>query len=277
MQEDDDGMDRHPLDIATELRRGDDGRLHGNAVDDYWNLTGPFGGVTAATLMRAVISDPRLLGSPVAQTVNFCAALAPGPFAVTLTEQRSGRTTQHWSLELRQGDGVAVTASIVCGMRRPTWSHLRALPPDVPPPQAVETQTFAVPSKWLRRYRFQFVENAPVLGGEGHAETGSARSVLWMSDMPQRPLDFVSLAAMSDVFFLRLLHVRGTFVPMSTVSLTTYFHATAEEVKAQDTMPLCGVADARRFNGGFHDQTIELWGAGGILLASGGQIVWYKE
>ena len=134
-----------------------------------------------------------------------------------------------------------------------------------------------MPSRWLRRYRFQFIAGAPALGGASRDAPDDARSVLWMSDAPERPLDFISLAAMSDVFFLRLLHVRGGFVPMSTVSLTTYFHATAEEVRAQGAAPLCGVADARRFNAGFHDQTIELWGADGTLLASGGQIVWYKE
>jgi hypothetical protein len=267
----------HPLDKATALSPGGDGRLHGSTSDAYWNIAGPFGGVTAATLLRAVVDDPRLLGSPVALTVNYCAALASGPFTVTLVEQRSGRSTQHWSLTLHQGAGVAATASVVCGVRRPTWAHQSASAPRVPPPQELAAQTFDVPSKWIQRYRFRFVEGQPVFRPAPDQPPGGARSVLWMSDAPDRPLDFVSLAAISDAFILRMLQVRGVMVPMGTVSLTTYFHATAEEVQAQGTAPLCGVADTRRFSAGFHDQTIELWGSDGMLLASGGQVVWYRE
>ena len=53
--------------------------------------------------------------------------------------------------------------------------------------------------------------------------------------------------------------------------------ATEDDVRAQGTAPLCGVTDARRFSAGFHDQTIELWGTSGTLLASGVQVVWYKD
>ncbi|HKU97169.1 MAG TPA: thioesterase family protein [Vineibacter sp.] len=265
----------HPLDIATRLSPVGDGRLSGQTAQDYWNVAGPFGGITAATLLRAVVDDPRRLGSPVALTVNFCAAIAPGAFEVVLTQQRSGKSTQHWSAALQQAGTVAATASVVCGLRRPTWSHASAAPPRVPPPGAMSAIDGR--SNWLQRYRFGFVEGAPALDPAPREVPADARSVLWLADAPDRPLDFVSLAAMADAFLLRLLQVRGAFVPVSTVSMTTYFNATDEEMRAQGARPLCGVTDARRFNAGFHDQTIELWGTDGTLLASGVQIVWYKD
>ncbi len=64
---------------------------------------------------------------------------------------------------------------------------------------------------------------------------------------------------------------------MGTVSITTYFHATGEELDRKGSAPLLGIADAKRFNANFHDQSMELWGAGGKLLANGVQTVWYKE
>jgi len=64
----------HPLDIATRLSPVGDGRLSGQTSQDHWNIAGPFGGITAAPLLRAVVDDRRRLGSPVALTVNFCAS-----------------------------------------------------------------------------------------------------------------------------------------------------------------------------------------------------------
>lgn len=64
---------------------------------------------------------------------------------------------------------------------------------------------------------------------------------------------------------------------MSTVSMTTYFHATDAEIAAQGSAPLLGIADSKRFVANFHDQSMELWGRDGRLLASGIQTVWYKE
>jgi hypothetical protein len=61
------------------------------------------------------------------------------------------------------------------------------------------------------------------------------------------------------------------------VSMTSYFHATPAELAAHGTQHLLGIADAKRFNANFHDQSMELWSADGLLLASGVQTVWYKE
>ncbi len=267
----------HPLDIATRLVPVGDDRFSGHTSEHYWNFAGPFGGITAAILLRAVVDHPRRLGSPVALTVNFCAAIARGAFELVVSEQRSGKSTQHWSVTLLQGGLVAATASVVCGVRRSTWAHAHARPPVVPPADAVPPVVFSLPSNWLQRYRFRFVEGTPAISATPHDVPADPRSILWLSDLPDRPLDVVSLAAMADAFLLRLLQVRGMFIPSSTVSLTTYFNGTDDEVRAQGTAPLCCVVDSRRFNGGFHDQTVELWGADGTLLASSVQVVWYKE
>ncbi len=90
-------------------------------------------------------------------------------------------------------------------------------------------------------------------------------------------LDYVSLAALGDSFLLRLFQVRGVIVPMGTVSLTTHFLATPDEIAAQGMAPLLGVADSQRFHGNFHDQQMQLWGRSGKLLATGTQVVWYRQ
>lgn len=129
---------------------------------------------------------------------------------------------------------------------------------------------------WVAQYELRFVE-----GLSGRSETTfdpprSARSVLWMRDAEPRPLDFVSLTAMSDAFFGRIFQVIGRVPPFGTVSMTTYFHASAEELAAHGTAPLAATADARVFHRSFGDQGAELYGAGGQLLATAVQIAYYR-
>jgi acyl-CoA thioesterase len=269
----------HPLDVATSLVRLDDNRLSGETSDDYWNFAGPFGGYVAALLMRAVMTDARRLGPPVAQTVNYCGAMNKGAFEISLSLDRGGKATQHWSLRLTQGDLVMATATIVCANRRETFAHIAVSPPEVPPPDAIAAAPAIGRLPWLSAYEFRFIEGGPQFGATPIAagELGSPKTKLWLADKPARPLDFVSLAALSDCFILRLVQMRRTMVPMGTVSMTTYFHAAEDELAAQGSVPLLGIADAKRFNANFHDQSMELWGSGGKLLANGLQTVWYKE
>jgi len=272
-------MTQHPLDLATTLEPLGDGRFGGATSDTYWNFAGPFGGYIAALLLRPVLGDARLLGPPVAQTVNYCGPLAKGGYEVALSLDRGGKATQHWSVRLVQNDQVAATATIVCANRRETFAHAAVSMPQVPPPDAVPSQPSNGRLPWLDAYDFRFIEGGPAFGAAPlrPGELGSPRTLLWMADKPARPLDHLSLAALSDCFILRLVQMRRTMVPMSTVSMTSYFHATREELAAQGSAPLLGVADAKRFACNFHDQSVELWGKGGQLLASGVQTVWYKE
>lgn len=270
---------QHAFDTAMALTPVAEGVYRARTSDAYWNFAGPFGGYIAAMLMNAVLSDGRLLGPPVAQTVNFCAPLAKGEFEIVVVLPRSGKATQHWSVELRQAGIVAATGTIVCANRRETFQHTVAKMPEVPPPEAVPRLAGPKHLPWLSAYDFRFVEGGPRFGSQARAagDLESSRTVLWMKDAPDRALDFLALAGLSDCFILRLVQMRGTLPPMSTVSMTTYFHAMPEELAAQGSHHLLGIADARRFNANFHDQEMELWGASGKLLATGMQTVWYKE
>lgn len=99
---------------------------------------------------------------------------------------------------------------------------------------------------------------------------------MWLSDTTPRRIDFLSLLSMSDTFFARIFHVRGTIVPIGTVSMTTVFHADAADLAADDTTMVLGAADANIFHKSFSDQTGELWSPSGRLLATTSQVVYFK-
>lgn len=267
----------HPLDAAVALDPVAEGRCRGRTDPNYWNMAGPFGGVTAAILLKAVMDHPQRRGRPVAQTVNFCAAIAAGEFEVAVRLVRDGRSTQHWQVGLVQGETVAATASLVTGASRETWAHRPGSPPSMPPPERLTPLPTAGRNAWLQRYEFRFECGAPMVGAASADAPGSALSRLWIRDEPPRPLDYVALAALADSFVIRLVQVRGDLPPVATVSLSTYFLADEAEMARQGASPLIGVADARVFKHGFNDQSAELWSADGELLAVSHQVVWFKH
>jgi acyl-CoA thioesterase len=269
----------HPLDEATALA-GDPGAAlrTGRTSDAYWTFIGPFGGVSAATALRAVLEHPGRNGDPLAVTVNFCAPIERGEFAVHLRRARANRSSQHWQLELRQaaGEEAVLTASVVTALRRESWSHQPARAPLLPAVATVPSFPNRDSLAWVAQYGFRFATGAPALSETAPEPPRSARSVLWLSDAEPRPLDFVSLLAMSDAFFGRLFQVIGRIPPFGTVSMTTYFHASGEELAAHGAAPLAAVADSHVFHRSFCDQSVALFGRGGQLLATAVQVAYFR-
>lgn len=267
----------HPLDAATQLEPLGDSQYLAATSKPYANMAGPFGGVTSATMLNAVLTDEQFQGDPVSLTVNFCAAIKDGEYTVKTRLIRGGKHTQHWSIEVVQDGVICSTATLVCGMRRADFSHQTTRAPTVPDWKDCELTTQNKFLGWLNCYDFRYVEGHPEFSGDEEGKLHPSRSVMWVNDAPTRPLDYLSLTAISDSFILRLLHLRKSFVPMGTVSLTTHFMASREEIAKQDTTPLLGVSDAMRFHGNFHDQHMQFFGKDGKLLVSGSQLVWFRQ
>jgi acyl-CoA thioesterase len=267
----------HPLDQGTILQQAGADLFRGHTTEAYSNRMGYFGGYTAACLLRSVIYHPRRQDLPVALTVNYCAALASGAFDIRVREVRTGRSTQHWLAEMVQAGATVAIASVVCGARRPGWSHQPARPPAIVPWREVPVFEGMRFSGWFQRYDMHFVEGGPDFSPLPEGAHRAARSVLWLRDNPVRALDYVSLASMSDAFVIRGFIVRPKLVPAGTVTLTTYFHGDSDALVAQGDEPLLCVADAHAFSGGFGDQIAHMWGRDGRLLATSQQVVWYKE
>ena len=251
-----------------------DGRYSGSTHGAWMNMVGPFGGITAAVMLQAVTQHPGRLGNPVALTVNFCAGVAEGAFEITAKPARTNRSTQHWTIELTQGDAVVITATAVTAARRTTFSSIESHMPTVAP--AARLSRSAPPKlPWTQRYDMRALT--------GHLPTvwdgteGDTLTQMWVRDIQERSIDFASLTALADSFFPRVYLRRRTFVPIGTVSMTVYFHADAVELAALGTDFIFGQAKAQCFFNGFFDHSAQLWSSDGVLLATTHQVVYYKE
>ena len=268
-------MTSHPFDRAMHLDTLDVGTFRGATEPAWANMVGPFGGITAAALLRAVESHPDRIGDPLALTVNFAAPIADGEFEITARAARTNRSNQHWMLELRQGGEVKTTATALFGLHRDTWADDESHPPSVPAPEEVSPGSFVDAIVWAKRYDMRFTDGpVPHRAVEPSA---SSTTTLWVRDAEDRPLDFAALACLSDVFFPRVFLRRGSFLPAGTISLTTYFHADQTEIDALGSDYLLASAHANRFSRGYFDQSAHLWSRAGQLVASTHQLVYFKD
>src|SRR6218665_3096749 len=150
-----------PLDEALPLHAASPpgasaGQYQGATHAGYWNMGGPFGGVTAATMLQAIAQHPQRLGDPLSLTVNFAGALVAGPFTVQAQPVRTNRSTQHWTLAIVQAgaDGVqqvTTSATAVTALRRETWSVGDVPMPQVPAPAGQPAIPSGFGVEWLNR------------------------------------------------------------------------------------------------------------------------------
>ncbi|WP_435278621.1 acyl-CoA thioesterase [Rhodococcus yananensis] len=264
----------HVFDAAVDLTTIDAGRYTGSTHPAYANMVGPFGGITAATLLNAVRLHPEVLGQPLSLTVNFAAPIEYGDFEVTAHPVRTNRSSQHWTIELTQDGVVTTTATAVFGKRRETWSSTELGRPTAPPAHDVDVRPMSDFVKWVGNYEMRFVDGG--IPGPDAGPHPDSTSTLWVRDEPARPLDFTSLTALCDVFYPRAFLRRGHALPAGTVTLTIYFHADAAELAAQSDLPVLATARSNRFGQNYFDQTAHLWGVDDTLLATSHQLVYFK-
>ena len=277
----------HPLDEALALTPQADGPaadgtlgFDGAAHPAYANMVGPFGGVSAAQMLQAVLLHPARLGDPVAFTVNFAAAVADAPFQVWAEPARTNRSTQHWTIRMTQHDAqgavqTVLTATAVTAVRRTTWSANDHPMPAAPAPETVARAQTRGWVRWIDRYDMRPLAGPMPTAWNGEESDSLTR--LWVRDDPPRPLDFASLAAFSDVFYPRIWRRRALQTPIGTVSMTAYFHVSADALAAVGDGYLLGQASSQAFYNGFFDQSGQLWSPSGALLVTTHQVVYYKE
>lgn len=267
-------MTGHSFDDAVALQHTAPGRMRAKTSPDWANMVGPFGGLTAALMLRAVEEQPDRIGEPLSLTVNFAAPITDGDLDITATAVRTNRTNQHWLVELSQDGVVTTTATTVFGIRRDSWSETEASPWQVPAPEEIAPTGLHPTIAWARNFEMRFVEGA-VPGADAEPSPSSV-STLWVRDVHGRGLDFASLTAVSDVFYPRVYLRRGAVSPAGTISLTTYFHADSGDLAALGGDFVLARAHASRFSRGYFDQSAQLWSRAGELLVSTHQMVYFK-
>lgn len=264
----------HVFDEAIAVQQTAPGRALARTHSAFGNMVGPFGGVTAATVLNALTEQPELQGTPAALTINFTGVIDDGPWEIESTLIRTNRTNQHWAVTATQADQVAVTGTALFTTDRPTWSDTELSPPAAPAPDGIPVLRIPPMVRWIGNYEMRFVSGAiPFAPPE---PGGSSESIYWISHAQPRAWDIYALAAIADSYFPRVFLRTGPMTPAGTVTLTSYFHADATELAAQGEHLLLA-SRAGRYVRGHYDQLGEVWGTDGTLLATTHQLVYFKD
>ena len=262
----------HAFDVALPLDPAGPRRWASQVDKRYWNAIGPWGGWTVALLLKAVLTESDHAGTPVAMTANLMGGLKDEPIALVTRPARQGRSMEFWTSELVQGDAAAAMAMVTLGHRRETLSHQEALFPDVPPPETLPRPEPRANLSFGAMFESrQITARQPLQVTDGGTDT-----LAWIRDAQERPLDHLLLAALADVFVPRIFFRSAERTPVSTVSMSVYFHATPEALAEVGGDFILAQAQARRFESGFFDQTATLWSRSGVLLATSEQLCWFK-
>ena len=229
----------HPFDQALVLEPLGDGILLGHATPAWANMVGPFGGITAATVVRAIMDHGQCLGTPLSLTINYVAGIALGPYYLHLKVARTNRSTQHWTFEIHQeqADGTqacVLTGTALTAARRMTWGVSDIPMPTVLPPQEVPVVQLPRMVEWFSRYEMRSLLGPLPQKWDGQESAlppeSASTSCLWVRDSAGRTLDYPAIAAYADIFFPRVWLRRPKHVPAGTVSMTVYFHADPQQI-----------------------------------------------
>jgi acyl-CoA thioesterase len=268
-------MSLHLFDQAITLS-GEPNHRKNTISPAYQNMVGPFGGVTAATLLNAVLTHPDVVGSPVSMTVNYLGPIQSDTISIKPKIVKTNRSNQHWLVEVYADDEMVLTSLMIFGIRVESWSDTDLNFPDAPPVDELSSMPTDMLPPWPSQYDMRFVKGNPFAEPKPTTSEPSSESLHWTCDKPARKLDYPSLAAMCDVFFPRLFVHQRAVVPVGTVSLTIYFHVASDALENVQSPWVLAHARAGKFTNSYFDHTGEIWSQDGSLLATTNQMAYYK-
>jgi acyl-CoA thioesterase len=258
------------LDASLALTPTPQGGFTGLADPGFEANTGMFGGWTAALLASAVRSSPGATGSISAITVNYINRVAPGS-ALRLTVQvlGGGKSLSHWRCDLHTGTeaDLAATATVVLARRKPGDGRTESVMPTAPDPQTIAT--FHPPGPFGTRMDVRSISGGAMFNQP-------ARSLGWERTMEARPLDAISLILLSDLGWPRAWALGDSPRPSSTFTLSTYIHATDEEIALLGHAFVLSDMTAKRAASATIGSRKDMWSQAGTLLATSEQLCWFR-
>ncbi len=266
----------HALDQSIQMEQIEPGHFTGPPPKLYWNLVGPYGGISAAIAIHAVMQCDGAIGEPLALTINFTAPVLDTSYDLIVENIRTGRTTQHWIFHMDQTKPDGSVARVLQGMvtmgvRRDVWSaQTLQAPKAIRSPEDSHKRSERHGIEWFNRYELRFTNN-PM-----KSENPSEPTLTWVRDNPPRPLDYPALAAICDSFFPAIFAERRDTMPIATVTMNTYFHTSSEEMARIGSDYLLAGSRSHVYHDGFFDAEGKMW-AGDRLIATSQQVMWYRQ
>lgn len=236
---------------------------------------GLWGGYAIGLAIQTVEAEPEAVGEALSLTVTYAAALPAGALDIRTRRLRQGGSVGVWEVEvLPSGSGQVGVHAIVTMARRPkTPPFSFAAMPQAPDPESLPI--LEMPGGDARRYGSAAFERR-ALEGFPPEPNGNSRSLAWVRSR-DRPMNKALLGMVTDHSPPRVFYALGRNVRTTTLSLTAYLHATAEELAEIGNDFILVECEGRVGNAGASDERSSYWSRSGKLLATSEQLAWYRE
>ena len=152
-------------------------------------------------------------------------------------------------------------------LRKPSDSFTEQSMPSMPDPDALPG--FNPPAPFGQRTLVK--TDAP-----GILDQPTTQSNTWVRELSGRPIDYVQLAYLADAYAPRIFMWSKAPRLCSTITMSIYFHALAEELaELGDDFILSEITGTRAQHWTIGSQA-RLWSRKGTLLATTEQLCWFK-
>jgi hypothetical protein len=263
--------DLHDMPLAA----AGSGRWTTTAGPEWLNRNGGlWGGYPIGLCLRVLEAEPAAVGEPLSLTITYVAALPSGELSIRTRRLRQGGSIGSWEVEVGPADSDRVDVhAIVTLARRPTTpSFAFASMPAAPAPESLPAPDYegATLQFGAQVFERRSTEGFPIQPSQ------SSRSLVWVRPRHGR-WDKALLGMATDNSAPRVFYALGHAVMNTTLSLTAYLHATAEEIAKLGSDYILIECEGRVGGGGASDERSSYWTRDGKLLATSEQLAWYRE
>jgi acyl-coenzyme A thioesterase PaaI-like protein len=263
------------LHLAIPLNPVSPGRWTTVAGPEWSNPGGGlWGGYAIGLCVRVLEAEPEALGEALSLTLTYAAGLPSGDLDIRTRRIRQGGSVGVWEVELLPGgsDQVGVHAIVTMARRPNTPDFAFAKMPDAPAPETLPSPDMGGESRHFGASAFE----RRTLEGFPPKPSSDSRSLAWVRSR-RGPLDKALLGMITDNSAPRAMYALGPAVMTTTLSLTAYLHATAEELAEVGDDFILVECEGRVGGGGASDERSSYWRRDGKLLATSEQLAWYRE
>jgi len=235
---------------------------------------GLWGGYAIGLCVRVLEAEPEAIGEALSLTLTYATGLPSGALDIRTRRLRQGGSVGVWEVEvLAAGSDQVGVHCIVTMARRPnTPDFAFATMPAAPGPEELPSPDMTGAGM---HYGASAFERRP-LDGFPPKPGGDSRSLAWVRSR-RGGLDKALLGMITDNSAPRAMYALGAAVMTTTLSLTAYLHATAEELAEVGEDFILVECEGRVGGHGASDERSSYWRRDGKLLATSEQLAWYRE
>ncbi len=234
---------------------------------------GLWGGYALGLCVRALEAEPEATGETLSMTLTYASGLPSGELDIRTRRLRQGGSIGVWEVELRPHgvEDVGVHGMVTLARRPPTPPFTFASLPQAPPPEALPSPEHPAGAAHFGASAFE----RRTLDGFPPKPGGDSRSLAWVRPR-NGAWDKALLAMVTDNSAPRAMYALDR-VMTTTLSLTAYLHASAEELADLGDNFILIECEGRVGGGGASDERSSYWSRDGRLLATSEQLAWYRQ